>query len=226
MGYVAWSCFLMAGLLAQVKVENKKPPRPGSVVTMYSFDQDEAGRAPEAWEEKTGAVWKVVAEETAPSPPHVLTVLAGEEHAEAFNLVLAKEPRARVFHVSARIKPISGKEDQGGGIVWRAVDEKNYYLARINPLEHNFRVYKVVDGVRTQLGSVEVQAGAGEWHTMQIISLGTTFLCTVNRTWTLQFSDRTFPEAGRFGLWTKADAVTAFDDVEIIVQDKLELGKP
>lgn len=227
MGLTA-GALVVAALFAQVKIENRRPPRPGEVVKTYDFDSDKVGALPGLWRNR-GAVlglkvadWQVVADDTAPSKPNTLTIANLAEDPTGFNLVLIKELRARVFNFSVRIKPISGKEDQGGGVIWRAVDDENYYLARINPLERNFRVYKIVDGTRTQLGSVDVETHTDNWHTLQVYSLGNGFICTLDRTWTIEFSDSTFPEPGLLGLWTKADAVSAFDDVEITLKDKPE----
>lgn len=225
MTFVIWT-LVAATLVGQVKIESKKPLKPGQVLTTFNFDKDKVGELPGLWRNR-GAVlgkkiaeWQVVADATAPSQPNALAITKLAEDPTGYNLVLIKELRARVFNFTVRIKPVSGKEDQGGGIIWRAVDDENYYMARINPLERNFRVYKVVDGKRTQLGSVDVETNTDTWYTMQVISLGNGFLCTLDRTWTIEISDTTFPEPGLLGLWTKADAMSIFDDVEIIMKDK------
>jgi hypothetical protein len=222
---------VVAALLGQVTVERKRPPRPGEVVHLFDFDKEVTGAMPGNWTSrapasgKKPAEWTVVADPFAPSKPHVLAVTTLAEDPTEFNVVMIKDLRARVFKFTAQIKANSGKEDQGGGLIWRVVDEKNYYLARMNPTEGNFRVYKVVDGKRTQLGSLEVAIERDKWYTIQVVSLGEGFVCTLNRTWTLQFSDRSLPEPGFLGLWTKADAMSAFDDVEVIVQDSLVKAK-
>ena len=81
-------------------------------------------------------------------------------------------PRTTSFtdvDLSVAFKAVAGKLDQGGGLVWRYKDANNYYIARMNPLEDNYRVYKVVAGKRTQLGSVDVKIPSGEWHTLRVV---------------------------------------------------------
>lgn len=214
---------VVAALWMQVKSEGKRPLKPGEEVTTFNFDQDKVGELPGTWRNrgavraKKPAEWTVVADPGAPSPPHVLALTKLAEDPTDYNLVMVKGLQAKVFNLTTKLKSLSGKEDQGGGLIWRALDDENYYLARINPLEQNFRVYKVVDGKRTQLGTVDLDAKVDTWYTMEVISLGNTFVCTVDHRWTLQFNDGTFPEAGKVGLWTKADAMTVFDDVEVRV---------
>lgn len=215
-----------AGLLMQNKVEGKRPLKPGEVVTMFTFDQDKVGELPGTWrnrgavQAKKPAEWTVVVDTAAPSPPHVLAVTKLAEDPSGYNVAMVKNIKTRVFTLTAKVKPMSGKEDQGGGLIWRAVDDQNYYVARINPLENNFRVYKVVDGKRTQMGTVDVETRVDTWYTMEVISLGDGFVCTIDQRWTLEFGDDSFPEAGLVGVWTKADAMTAFDDFEVIAKDQ------
>ncbi|MBA3257018.1 MAG: DUF1080 domain-containing protein, partial [Pyrinomonadaceae bacterium] len=102
----------------------------------------------------------------------------------------------------------------GGGVVWRARDAKNYYIARYNPLEGNYRVYKVEDGRRTQLGTSDVKRSEG-WHTLRVTMTGERIECYFDGRKYLDVSDSTFKSAGKIGLWTKADAQTHFDDLTV-----------
>ena len=88
-----------------------------------------------------------------------------------FNLILRPDVLYADVELSVRLKAVKGIVDQGGGLVWRAKNAKTYYIARYNPLEDSFRVYKVVDGKRIQLGSVKA-AGDNEWHTLRITMNG------------------------------------------------------
>ncbi len=108
---------------------------------------------------------------------------------------------------------MGGKEDQGGGLVWRFRDLKNYYIARHNPLEKNYRVYKVVDGRRTQLASADVEAPTEVWHEMKVTMKGPLIQCYLDSKVHLTVEDQTFKEQERLGLWTKADTRTQFDDL-------------
>ena len=120
------------------------------------------------------------------------------------------------MEVTVAFKSVEGEIDQGGGIVWRYQDADNYYIARMNPLEENYRFYKVVDGKRTQLATREgLSVPAGEWHTLEIEHEGNKIECELDGEDILEFEDDTFQEAGRVGLWTKADAQTYFDNFAV-----------
>ena len=126
--------------------------------TVWNFDSDKPGEAAKGWTSAAGT-WRVAADESAPSKANVLAMTAGDPK-EPYNIVLADEVNLKDVDVAARMSAVSGKKDQGGGVVWRAKDARNYYVVRWNPLEDNLRLYKVVDGKRTQLVSVDLKADA------------------------------------------------------------------
>jgi hypothetical protein len=133
-----------------------------------------------------------------------------------FNLCVADGPNARDVEVTVAFKAVEGKRDQGGGIVWRYQDANNYYVARMNPLEDNYRVYKVVAGKRTQLETKEgLKVPAGEWHTLKVRQVGDHIECSLDGRKQLEARDGTFPRAGKVGLWTKSDARTRFDGFQV-----------
>ena len=115
--------------------------------------------------------------------------------------------------VSVKFRPVSGKEDASGGILFRARDAKNYYLVRANALEDNFRLYTMTDGKRTQLASAKVDAPKLEgWHTIRVAAKGSKIQAWLDGKLHIDHDDKTFAE-GYVGLWTKADSVTEFDDL-------------
>jgi hypothetical protein len=112
-----------------------------------------------------------------------------------------------------KFKPISGREDASGGIVFRFNDGK-YYVVRANALEDNFRLY-YYDRGRRQLASASVKRPAlGQWHTVRVVAVGDRMQAWLNGTRHLDHRDARF-KTGRVGLWTKADSITAFDDLTI-----------
>jgi hypothetical protein len=171
----------------------------------WSFDDVTADALPAGWTAATGA-WAAAEHgalrQVAESPPRV------------FNVLLT-DTRARDFTLRVRIRALSGKIDQGGGVVWRASDADNYYVARFNPLEKNFRAYTMKRGTRSELASAEVNLPGDEWHTLEVRMVRDHIEGSIDGRKYLDLRDTTFPEAGAIGLWTKADAVTDFDDLEL-----------
>src|SRR5262249_2102908 len=144
----------LAGVLATSLVAADEKGR--SVV----FSKDDVGKLPGGWKaEKTGkgegSVWKVVADKSAPSGKGYVLAQTAEGPSALFNLCVATDTNYRDVDVSVAFKAVKGVKDQGGGIVWRYQDHNNYYIARMNPLEDNYRLYKVVAGKRIQLKTQE-----------------------------------------------------------------------
>src|SRR5262249_52971500 len=124
--------------------------------TTYNFDRDAAGKLPEGWKAaatrpgKTLATWAVTAEAGAPSQPNALTITQIPDDQSECNLCYNEKTSLADVDLTVKMRANSGKEDQGGGLIWRVTDADNYYVCRFNPLEDNFRVYKVVKGKRSQ----------------------------------------------------------------------------
>jgi len=187
---------------------------------MWDFEDADLGKLPPGWSaaktgEGDGSLWKVVEDKSAPSGARVVAQLA-KGPGPLFNLCVADGAKLQDLEVSVAFKAVDGKVDQGGGVVWRYIDASNYYIARFNPLEDNFRLYKVVDGKRIQLATKEaIKAPAGEWHTLAVRMRGDAMECSLNGKKQLEAKDATFAQAGKIGLWTKADAQTYFDKIEV-----------
>jgi hypothetical protein len=131
-----------------------------------------------------------------------------------FNVALAAGTSYKDLDLSVKLRAVAGEVDRGGGVVWRAKDKKNYYIARYNPLEDNFRVYKVEDGKRTQFASAKVP-GDEKWHTLRVTMAGSKITCYLDGRKHLEAEDSTFAEAGMIGLWSKADAQSYFDHLTV-----------
>lgn len=187
----------------------------------FRFGKDDTGKLPAGWKaDKTGkgdgSVWKVVADEAGPSKSGFALAQTAAGPRALFNLCVVEDASYKDLTLSVAFKAIKGEDDQGGGLVWRYQDANNYYVARMNPLESNFRVYKVVDGKRMELGRKEdLKAKAGEWHRIKIKQAGEQIECWFDEAKHLEVKDGTIAKAGKIGLWTKADAQTEFDDVRV-----------
>src|SRR6266481_6164933 len=177
-----------------------------------NFDNVQAGKLPPEWTgTNTGkgeAKWLVVADDSAPSKPNVL-----KQSGEAtYPVCLKNDTRVKDGFVEVKFKPISGKEDQAGGVIWRAKDSDNYYIARANALEDNVCIYHTIKGKRSEKKRTNMKVATGAWHTLRVDFSGEHFTVTFDGKKAIEWDDKTFTEPGKVGLWTKADSVTLFDD--------------
>ncbi len=192
----------------------------GALAGTNNFDDAKTGAAPSGWTAtKTGtgeAKWTVEKDDSAPSKPNVL-----KQSGEAtYPVCIKNETSVKDGFVEVKFKAIAGKEDQGGGVIWRAKDADNYYICRANALEDNFVLYKTVKGKRTSLEivgrkggyGVETKVAKNEWHTIRIEFSGNRFKAFFDGKQLFEVEDETFTEAGKVGVWTKADSVIVFDD--------------
>jgi hypothetical protein len=173
----------------------------------WDFESDAVGKIPAGFTPAVGA-WSVAPD----GKNHVLEQSARSDDS-AFNLVLIDATNYADLELAVKLKSVGGKVDQGGGVVWRARDARNYYIARFNPLEDNFRVYKVVDGKRTQLETAKVTGGNAQWRVLKIAMHDSHIKCYLDDKLYLEADDSTFKGAGKIGLWCKSDANTYFDDL-------------
>jgi len=168
----------------------------------------EDGR-PGDWKTIDGA-WAIEEMAGAPSGRRVLVQRAVRN---VFNVIVAPVGPYADVDASVRFKPMAGREDASGGIVFRFHDGK-YYVIRANALEDNFNLY-AYDRGRREVAGVRVQAPAlGQWHTVRVVAVGDHIQGYLDGTVRLDYRDSRF-RSGRVGLWTKADSVTAFDDLVI-----------
>lgn len=187
------------------------------------FNDTEAGRTPSGWTVgitgKGEAKWTVEKDDSAPSKPAVLKQSA-EVPGPSFPLCIKDGTAIKDGFVEVKFKAVSGKGDQAAGVLWRCADKDNYYICRANALEDNVVLYKVEKGKRTSLEIVGRKGGYGveekvaprTWHTLRVDFGGAKFLVHFDGKKLFEVHDETFKDAGRVGLWTKADSVTLFDD--------------
>lgn len=199
--------FILLGASALAAAENRE-----------TFDA--ATALPKGWQTgvtgKGAAKWEVVSDSSAVSNPNVL-----KQSGEATFCWAAKtDEKIKDGFAEVKIKPLSGKEDQAGGLVWRLQDANNYYVVRANALEGNVVLYKTVNGKRTSLQvkgrtfgyGVDTKVPANKWSTLRVDFKGTLFTVTFNGTKLFEVEDESLTGAGGVGVWTKADSITAFDD--------------
>ena len=181
----------------------------------WDFDHDKAGMIGGGFYSAAGR-WTVQANATAPSKPNVLAQLAKNSR-DTFNLALVVGSSCRNLDISVKMRAIGGTEEQGGGIVWRAKNSRNYYAVRYNPLDGTLRLHKVVNNAQVDLANVTIMNTPG-WHTLRVVMSNDQIICYFDGTKYLDRRDATYHEAGQIGLWTKADAQTYFDDLTFMVK--------
>jgi hypothetical protein len=164
---------------------------------------------------KENPKWKFVTGQWIHRPSGGRQVLAQVVETQPWAVAILEDQKFDDVDVTVRFRPISGKEDASGGIIFRAKDGRNYLLVRANALENNFRLYSVVNGKRSTLASARVtEPKLGEWHRIRVVSKGPKIQAYLDESLLLDHEDKAFP-GGWVGLWTKADSVTEFADLEV-----------
>jgi len=189
----------------------------GAAPISFGFDSDALGKAPGGFDlGRTGGgaqgVWVVEAQPDAPSGPNVLAQTSADTTDYRFPVAFTGPPM-KDLRLSVRCKPVSGKVDQACGLIFRVKDADNYYVTRANALENNVRLYHVVAGKRVQFATWQGAVKSGAWHELAVEAEGDRFQVFFDGRKVMDAHDSTFADAGKFGVWTKADSVTYFDDL-------------
>ncbi len=215
------------GCSAQEVKQSEMSPPPSDRVEVSDFEGEATGTLPQGWKVETtnpkgpDATWRIVADPGAPSGEHVLALTSpNHDFGGAYNLCWRDDIQFKDGTIDVTVRANTGKVDQGGGPIWRVKDKNNYYIARYNPLENNFRLYRVKDGARKMLANApRLEIKAGEWFTIRIVHNGSQIEGWLKGNKFLEVEDATFGDAGGVGVWTKADAATSFDDLLIAFTD-------
>ena len=177
-----------------------------------NFDNDSPGALPSSWQQgvtgKGTPRWTVREDATAPSKPNVLE----QSGSGTFPWCVLRNSSLENGFVEVKFKPLRGKEDQAGGVVWRWKDGDNYYVARANALENNVSLYHTTNGRRNTIKYVNAPVPANTWHTLRVEFSARHIRVALDGKPYIELDDSHISGAGAVGLWTKADSVTAFDD--------------
>lgn len=189
---------------------------PGTPPAGWTVAMTHAGGAPK---------WEVVRDESAAHPPMVLAQVSRDATAGRFPLAIWDAVTIRNGELSVAFKPVGGNIDRAAGIVWRYQDPNNYYIVRANALENNVVLYKVKGGVRMSIApkglpsrayGVKHEIPSLRWNTLRVVFNESLFTVFLNAERLFDAEDQTFKEAGKVGLWTKADSVTYFADFSFV----------
>ena len=213
---------------ADVPVPAERPDRQPLKKVAIDFEKGEDGKLPPGFTAAlTGGgddgAWVVRSDPTAPSGKKVLAQTSADKTNKRYPVCVYDEFSGKDVDVSVRFKAISGEVDQAAGIVWRYRDKDNYYVVRANALENNVVLYKTQGGVRTDLKLKGKNSGYGmkaevpkdKWSTLKVSAVGDSFIVSLNDQRLFEVVDATFAKGGKVGVWTKADSVTQFDDLNV-----------
>ena len=195
---------------------------PDQSIRAWTFDTESPNALPKGFvigtlfDGRPAGEWKVLITDRAKSAHQVLAQLMGKGAEHAYKVVQVEGLAPMNVDVQVSFLPISGNADMGGGVLWRAADDRNYYLTRANPLEQNIRIYRVVNGVRHLLQNFDQIIDVKQWHTLRVINQGCRSRVLFDEREVFDLCDESFSR-GRIGLWTKSDAVTYFDDLRMQV---------
>jgi hypothetical protein len=177
-----------------------------------NFDTDAPGALPASWRQgvtgKGTPKWVVQQDASAPSKPNVLQ----QSGSGAFPWCVMPKTGVENGFVEVRFKPISGREDQAGGVIWRWKDGDNYYVARANALENNVSLYHTTGGRRITIKYVDAPVPGNVWHTLRVEFSGKRIKVVLDGKTYIDLEDSHIAGGGAVGVWTKADSVTSFDD--------------
>ena len=192
------------------------------------FEQDDTGKPPREFTfgltGKMGSPGRWLVQQDAGGK--YLAQLDPDRTSARFPIAVLSDLSTADVDLSVRFRPVSGRVDQAGGLVWRFQDENNYYIVRANALEDNVVLYKVQDGRRTDLPvrgegrtyGKTAEVPVGRWSTLRLIARDALFEVFFNGTKLFEGEDTTFTRAGAVGVWTKADSITHFDDLTVVIK--------
>lgn len=205
------------------------PPIPANA-TVFNFDEDKAGKMPQAFTPAiTGSggpmKWMTGFARDAASGQQMLTQLSSEKISKRYLQLIHKTMTATDVDISVKLRTVRGDLARSGGIVFRQRDGNNYYVIAADSLESNVVAYKTENGRRINLGvkgnstayGVHARFSHRRWHTLRVIAIGNSFTVYLNDAKLLEVEDDTFKKSGAFGVWTKSDSITEFDDLTVAV---------
>lgn len=177
-----------------------------------NFDKASVGAVPSDWAcgvtGRGSPRWTIEADSSAPTPPNVLK----QSGSGTFPWCVKKGVSIRDGYAEVRFKPLEGREDQAGGLVWRWKDGDNYYIVRANALENNVSLYHTTKGRRIEIKYVSAPVARNQWHSLRVEFAGKSIRVLLDGKQYIALDDDQISGAGAVGVWTKADSVTAFDN--------------
>ena len=153
--------------------------------------------------------WGVRAEDDAPSPPHALC----ENGRSAFAALSLADAIYTDVALSARLKVIPGSASRTAGLLFRVQDKDNYYVLGVDTLENSIALSKYADGRLSGIRDSPASVRTDQWLQLGVEARGNRLQGFLNGQLVVDGIDDTY-KSGKVGLWTKADSVACFDDVD------------
>lgn len=226
---------LTGGILALVGVgllvpcapspaEQSEPASNPAHLRQWTFDSSAPGTLPSAYivgtlfDGRPAGEWKILITDRAKSPSQVLAQVQPKGTDQTNKLLLMEGTGSTNLDLEVSYLAVAGKADFGGGLVWHAVDDRNYYLLRVSLIEQKLRLYRIVKGVPQVVKQIDRPLPATGWHTLRVVQRGCEIKALYDDAVLIRACDTTFAN-GRIGLLTKADAITYFDDLSLRLLD-------
>lgn len=201
----------------------------------WTFDQDALGNPPAGFivgmANMEAGRWEVTADAKSASPSHVLSRIPSDKPNPAPQVIFLDGIEAMNLDMTIRIKAVSSGDGQGGGVVFRADDERNYYVVWLSPQEKLVRMDKVVSGEAKTLQVLKVETlEPGRWHNLRLTIRSAEMEALYDNRQILSAREEAWEfgryKKGKVGLWARGPAVTYFDNVRFTSMDEGTGGTP
>ena len=121
--------------------------------------------------------------------------------------------------ISVRFEGISGRIDQGAGILFNLKTNGDYLTVRANPLENNLVLWKFEKGKRSSVKWIRnTPTPTRQWHDLKVRVAGSKVEGYLDGKLYLEHA-LAEPATGRIGLWSKADSHVYFDGYTVTPAD-------
>ncbi len=194
-------------------------------IMTWTFDGDEAGGPPSGFSPATGDAgrWEVTADPKSSSKPNVLARIPAGKLSDAPQVLFLEKAEAGNLELTMRVKLASIDEGQGAGLVFRAVDERNYYVVWISPKDKQFRFDRVVNGEMKPLQDQFLESmETGKWYNLRVSIHGPILEAFVDNRFLSGREDgwaHANYKKGKIGLWARGPGVVSFDTVRLTPMD-------
>jgi hypothetical protein len=117
--------------------------------------------------------------------------------------------------ITVRFEGLSGRIDQGAGILFNLKPNGDYLTIRANCLENNLVLWKFENGRRSSVKWIRnTPTATRQWHDLKVRISGANVTGYLDGKPYLEHK-LPAPVSGRIGLWSKADSYMHFDDFTV-----------